>query len=129
MVQGVVFHDYGDEMLLRLLILAFLLYPSFSTLPSLPLPGLLLLQRERHLLHRPLSSTQPRVRPSRLLLPGNDSAETAFSGSSIPSPRTIGFVIIFSTFLLRCVDFSLLRTLSGQKTSLEDIIVPRCVAK
>jgi hypothetical protein len=36
MVQGVVFHDYGDEMLLRLLILAFLLYPSFSTLPSLP---------------------------------------------------------------------------------------------
>ncbi|CED85250.1 apg9-domain-containing protein [Phaffia rhodozyma] len=42
---------------------------------------------------------------------------------------TVGFVVGFSTFLLRCVDFSLLRAREGEVTSLEQVIVPQCIAR
>ncbi|KZT09581.1 APG9-domain-containing protein [Laetiporus sulphureus 93-53] len=40
---------------------------------------------------------------------------------------TVGFVIGFSTFLLGCVDYSLIR--SNKATRLSDIIVDRCVSR
>jgi autophagy-related protein 9 len=42
-------------------------------------------------------------------------------------PSTVGFVIAFSTFLLRCVDYS--RIHPDQVTRLSDIVVERCVTR
>jgi hypothetical protein len=42
-------------------------------------------------------------------------------------PSTVGFVIGFSTFLLRCVDYS--RVHSDHVTRLSDIVVERCVSR
>lgn len=43
---------------------------------------------------------------------------------------TVGFVIVFSTFLLRCIDYSelLARTGLGESWPLEQVLVPRCAA-
>ena len=45
----------------------------------------------------------------------------------MPSSSTVGFVIGFSTFLLRCVDYS--RVHSDHVTRLSDIVVERCVSR
>lgn len=45
----------------------------------------------------------------------------------MPSSSTVGFVIGFSTFLLRCVDYSRVR--SDHVTRLSDIVVERCVSR
>ena len=41
--------------------------------------------------------------------------------------RTVGFVIGFSTFLLRCVDYARIRP--EEITRLGDVVVPHCVAR
>ena len=58
-------------------------------------------------------------------LPGQKySAVDNLTVRALPRSRTIGFVIAFSTFLVGCVDYSVIR----QSHSLSEVVVPRCVS-
>jgi autophagy-related protein 9 len=48
----------------------------------------------------------------------------------LPSLSTVGFVIVFSSFLLRCVDYGALAARSGlgEQWALDEILVPRCAS-
>lgn len=43
---------------------------------------------------------------------------------------TVGFVIVFSSFLLRCVDYGALAARSGlgEQWALDEVLVPRCAS-